>query len=152
MKIFSKLTSIMVTLVLAVTLAGCGDKEQTKTFGKTQNGIEMSFTYHYKDDTVLRQTAVNKLPYSAIGAPNKEAARQMLEPMSKQYQNIEGLKEQVEYKDDHAIETLEVDYAKADIKKLSQMPGSTFNMNDSNWVSMKNSEAVLFAQGFTETK
>ena len=152
MNIFSKLASVTMALVLALVLAGCGEKEQTKTFSKTHNGIEMSFTYYYKDDTVLRQTATNKIPYSAIGAPNKEAAQQMLEPLSKQYQNIAGLKEQVDFKDDHAIETLEVDYSKADLKQLSQMPGSTFNTNDSNWVSMKNSEAVLFEQGFTETK
>lgn len=152
MKIANQIKILFVAVLVMFTLTACGEKEQTKTFGKTQNGIEMSFTYHYKDDTVLRQTAINKIPYSAINAPNKEAAQQILGPLSKQYQNIDGLKEQVDFKDDHAIETLEVDYSKADIKQLSKMPGSTFNQNDGNWVSMKNSEAVLFAQGFTETK
>lgn len=152
MPMINKLVSALLALVVAMALFGCGEKEQTKSFSKAQNGVEMHFTYYYKDDRVLRQTARNTIPYATLNAANKDEAQKILAPLSQQYQNIAGLTEKVEYQDTFAIETLDVDYSKADLKTLSQMPGSSFQMNDSNWVSMKNSEALLTGQGFSEVK
>jgi uncharacterized lipoprotein YehR (DUF1307 family) len=48
-------------------LSGIARPERSNT-----NGVELSFTYHYDGDKVLRQDADNTIPYKSIGAENKE--------------------------------------------------------------------------------
>lgn len=74
MKAFNKLFSMAVASVLVFSLAGCGDKEETKKFTANLNGSEIAVTYTYKGDKVLKQTSENKIRYSSINAANKEEA------------------------------------------------------------------------------
>ena len=73
MKFNRKMASVLAVSVLLAALAGCDNKkEETKTFALNTNGVELSFTYHYDGDKVLRQDADNTIPYKSIGAENKE--------------------------------------------------------------------------------
>lgn len=47
----------------------------------------------------------------------------MLKATSDKFQGIDGLKEKIEYKDDKAIETLEVDYTKISSEDMNKIPG-----------------------------
>lgn len=53
MKAFNKLFSLVVASVLVFSLAGCGDKEESKKFSANLNGTEIAITYVYKGDKVL---------------------------------------------------------------------------------------------------
>ncbi|SPX10154.1 lipoprotein yehR [Escherichia coli] len=55
MKAFNKLFSLVVASVLVFSLAGCGDKEESKKFSANLNGTEIAITYVYKGDKVLKQ-------------------------------------------------------------------------------------------------
>ncbi|HAU9034263.1 TPA: hypothetical protein JEX09_002248 [Escherichia coli] len=50
MKAFNKLFSLVVASVLVFSLAGCGDKEESKKFSANLNGTEIAITYVYKGD------------------------------------------------------------------------------------------------------
>lgn len=60
MKAFNKLFSLVVASVLVFSLAGCGDKEESKKFSANLNGTEIAITYVYKGDKVLKQSSETK--------------------------------------------------------------------------------------------
>ncbi len=113
MKFNRKMAGVLAVSVLLAALAGCDNKkEESKTFALNTNGVELSFTYHYDGDKVLRQDADNTIPYKSIGAENKEQARAIIEPISSVYRNLQGVEQTIDYKDSYALEHLTVDLAK----------------------------------------
>ncbi len=82
MKAFNKLFSLVVASVLVFSLAGCGDKEESKKFSANLNGTEIAITYVYKGDKVLKQSSETKIQFASIGATTKEDAAKTLEPLS----------------------------------------------------------------------
>ena len=86
--------------------------------------------------------------YKEMGA-TKDQVKQALEPMAKQYQGVDGLEEKIDFQDDKAVETLSIDYTKADKSKLNNIQGITID-GDSKDISMKKSEEHLLSQGFTK--
>ncbi|WP_449015770.1 DUF1307 domain-containing protein, partial [Priestia megaterium] len=71
MKAFNKLFSLVVASVLVFSLAGCGDKEESKKFSANLNGTEIAITYVYKGDKVLKQSSETKIQFASIGATTK---------------------------------------------------------------------------------
>ena len=82
MKAFNKLFSLVVASVLVFSLAGCGDKEESKKFSANLNGTEIAITYVYKGDKVLKQSSETKIQFASIGATTKEDAARTLERLS----------------------------------------------------------------------
>lgn len=152
MNMFKKMIAIALTTLVLFAVSGCGDKEQSKTFNWTDGKTEISLTYYYKDDVVLRQTAKNKIQYSSVGAANKEAAMQRLGPISEKYKSIQGVTESIDYQDTYATETLTVDYTKADRNALQQIQGAAFTGDVKDGVSMTKSQQLLESHGFKEVK
>lgn len=152
MKAFNKLFSMAVASVLVFSLAGCGDKEETKKFTANLNGSEIAVTYTYKGDKVLKQTSENKIMYSSINAANKEDAAKLLDPISAKYKNLVGVEEKLTYKDSWAEETVSVDMEKVDLKELQKAAGTMISGDTSKGISMKQSQKILEAAGFKEVK
>ena len=152
MKAFNKLFSMVVASVLVFSLAGCGDKEETKKFTANLNGSEIAVTYTYKGDKVLKQTSENKIMYSSINAANKEDAAKILDPISAKYKNLVSVEEKLTYKDSWAEETVSVDMEKVDLKELQKAAGTMISGDTSKGISMKQSQKVLEAAGFKEVK
>ncbi|WP_065370531.1 YehR family lipoprotein [Kosakonia sacchari] len=148
----SKFIAVLFSVALLIGLSGCGEKEQSKTFTFAQAGTEVTLTYYYKGDQVERQTAKNKIEYSSIGAKNKEEAMKVLDPISKKYQSIKGIKESVDYQETYAQETLDVDYNEVDFAALNNLQGSEFTGTVNGKISMKKSEELLKSRGFKEVQ
>lgn len=72
MKISGKLLSAALASVLVFSLAGCGDKEESKTFNANLAGTEISITYTYKGDKIIKQTSESKISYATVGAKTKK--------------------------------------------------------------------------------
>ncbi len=153
-----KIISSIFVALLALALVGCGgggssSELESKTYVASLNGIEMELTYYYSGDKVYKQTAHNVMPYSALGISTKEEAQAMLEPISAEYQGIEGLEEKIEYGDTEAVETLSIDYEKVDFNKLvdGSIPGILMDEGilQTKTISLKQSEELLIANGFT---
>ncbi|HCD7254298.1 TPA: YehR family lipoprotein [Citrobacter farmeri] len=152
MKALNTFFSVVFASVLVLSLAGCGDKEESKTFKADVNGTEIVMTYTYKGDKVIKQTSQNKINFASIGVTTKEDAAKILDPISAKYQNIPGVEEKLTYKDGYAEETVSVDMEKVDFKKLQGVMGTQFSGDPSNGISMKQSQKMLEASGFKEVK
>lgn len=149
---FKRIFTSFIAALVIFSLAGCGDKEESKTFKANIHGVDISLTYTYQGDKVIKQTALNKINYSTIGAKSKEDAEKVLGVLSAKYQNVTGIEEKVSYQDTYAEETLTVDYSKADPKALQSLLGTLSAGDVSKGVSMKQSQILLEAQGFKEVK
>ncbi|EED2630697.1 YehR family lipoprotein [Listeria monocytogenes] len=138
-------------MVMAMMLVACGGKEETRTFTLSQNGVESKLVYTYKGDKVTKQTAENTMSYTALSVSSKEDAEKLPKETSDKFQNIDGLKEKIEYKDDKAIETIEVDYTKIASEDMNKIPGMASG-DASKGISMKESAKLLESQGYKENK
>ncbi|EAF5034320.1 TPA_asm: hypothetical protein GEK10_12795 [Listeria monocytogenes] len=150
MKMLKKGTAVLFVMIMAVMLVACGDKEETKTYTLSQNGVDSKLTYTYKGDKVTKQTAENTMSYASLGVDSKKDAEKMLKATSDKFQGIDGLKEKIEYKDDKAIETLEVDYTKISSEDMNKIPGMSSNGDTSKGISMEESAKMLESQGYKE--
>ncbi|EAC5198328.1 DUF1307 domain-containing protein [Listeria monocytogenes] len=151
MKMLKKGTAVLFVMVMAMMLVACGGKEETRTFTLSQNGVESKLVYTYKGDKVTKQTAENTMSYTALSVSSKEDAEKLLKETSDKFQNIDGLKERIEYKDDKAIETIEVDYTKIASEDMNKIPGMASG-DASKGISMKESAKLLESQGYKENK
>jgi len=148
---FTKLIAAFFSVALLFALSGCGEKEPSRTFTYKGQGTEVTLTYYYKDDKVLRQTAHNKIYYSSLGAKSKDEAKIKLDPVSDKYQNVKGVKESIDYKDTYAEETLDVDYTVVNPAELPALQGAEFTGAVQDGISMQKSAELLKAHGFVET-
>ncbi|WDX74208.1 YehR family lipoprotein [Salmonella enterica] len=152
MKISGKLLSAALASVLVFSLAGCGDKEESKTFNANLAGTEISIAYTYKGDKIIKQTAERKISYSTVGAKTKEDSAKILDSLSAKYKNIAGVEEKLTYEDTYAQENVSVDMEKVDFKALQQISGTMVSGDTSKGISMKQTQTLLEAAGFKEAK
>lgn len=152
MKALNKFLSVVLASILVFALAGCGDKEETKTFKADINGTEISMTYTYKGDKVLKQVSQSKINYASIGVKTKEDAAKILDPISAKFQNVAGVEEKLTYQDTYAEENVSVDMEKVDFKALQGLMGTMVSGDTSNGISMKQSQTMLESAGFKEVK
>ena len=138
MKAFNKLFSLVVASVLVFSLAGCGDKEESKKFSANLNGTEI---------------AITKIQFASIGATTKEDAARTLEPLSAKYKNIAGVEEKLTYTDTYAQENVTIDMEKVDFKALQGISGINVSAEDAKkGITMAQMELVMKAAGFKEVK
>ncbi|WP_318390006.1 YehR family lipoprotein [Enterobacter sp.] len=152
MNIIKKYAAILFASVLVIAVSACGDKEESKTFEWSDGKTDLSLTYYYKNDVVLRQTAKNTLHYAGLGVANKEEAMQRLGPISEKYKSIKGVEESLDYSDTYATEILKVDYSVVDRDALQKIQGAEFTGDVKEGISMSKSEALLKSRGFKEVK
>lgn len=152
MKISGKLLSTALASVLVFSLAGCGDKEESKTFNANLAGTEISITYTYKGDKITKQASESKISYATIGAKTKEEAAKILEPLSAKYKNIAGVEEKLTYEETYARENVSVDMEKVDLKALQKVSGATASGDAGKGISMKQTQTLLETAGFKEVK
>lgn len=123
MKISGKLLSAALASVLVFSLAGCGDKEESKTFNANLAGTEISITYTYKGDKIIKQTSESKISYATVGAKTKEDAAKILNPLSAKYKNIAGVEEKLTYEDTYAQENVLWIWKKWTLKRYRESLG-----------------------------
>lgn len=149
---------IVSCLLLMFALSACGNnsgKEVKRVFKGTIDQTEVTTTYTVKGDMIVRQVTENKFVYSKMGLTDKtqiEAFKAGVIPYSKAFQNIKGVKESLEFKDDCLIEHLDIDFTKADLTELKEKRVLELSGDLSKGVSMKLTEAMVKSQGFEEVK
>src|SRR5699024_6938420 len=111
---------LLVILSIVCVLSACGSKEvEERVFELEEMGIVTTMTYTYQGDKVLKQKAENIIPYASLGVTSQEEAEEILDPQVEELQGIDGVSEEVEYKEDEALETLEIDYENLEIGRAS---------------------------------
>lgn len=147
---FKKGLGILFALSILFLLGACGSDVETSEFELEENGVVMLMTYHHEGDEVIKQTAENTIPYTSLGVESEDEAKQFLEPQSEQMQGIDGLKEEIEYGDSEAKETVEVDYEELDMDQAKDVPGLMLDGDIENGISMEKTAEMLINQGFEE--
>ena len=92
------------------------------------------------------------MPYTSLGVTTKEDAQAILDPIAAEYQGHDGLTEKIDYKEDHLVEVVEIDYSVVNVEEIRDIAGMVFEGDVSNGISLKRSEEMLLEQGFTEKK
>jgi uncharacterized lipoprotein YehR (DUF1307 family) len=111
MKFNRRMTAALGAMLLMAALVGCdNNKEEVKTFNNRINGVDLTYTYHYKDDVVTRQDADNTIPYKSLGVSNEAQARKIIDPISAAYRSIKGVTHSVDYQENVAQEHLSIDF------------------------------------------
>ncbi len=147
---YKKGIGILLVLAMVFMLGACGSKEEKRVFEMKEDGIAMTVTYYYKGDKVTKQTTKNVMNYDAIGVPSKEAAKEILDPLSDMFKDVEGIKEKIDYGEYEVTEVIEVDYEKIDLDEAKGLPGMMLDGDTKNGISMKKSAEMLLDQGFEE--
>lgn len=138
----------ILSAVLLIFLAGCSSKDGSKTYVLEKSGVKTEITVYYESDKVTKQTTVNTMDYEKM-AVTKDELKDVAMPVSEKYQGIDGVEQKIVFDDDKAVETLTIDYTKADLKKLKDLPGMDID-TDVESVSLKDTEESLLSQGFTK--
>ena len=106
---------LFVLAMVTVVLAACGS-EETRTFEMEDTGLTSTLTYTYSGDEVTSQTAENVLNYEELGI-EKADAEEILNPVAEQYEGLEGIEYSIEYGDEEAVESIEINYEELDYEK-----------------------------------
>ncbi|MGY3778858.1 DUF1307 domain-containing protein [Isobaculum melis] len=134
-----KLVKLGLLFSILGMITGCSlsGKEKSATYVLDQEGAKTTITMKAKGDKVIEQKVVNEISYANIGL-TKEEAEATFNPIAEQFEGLEGVSEKVVYKEDMLVETLVIDFEKADLRKVSELPGSEFDEDAiKNGVSFK---------------
>lgn len=149
-----KLKGAMALLAAAMLLAACGgEEESTRTFELENDGVVTTMVYTTEGDKVTKQSTENLIQYDVAGLESKEQAQEIFDPLIEQFQGIEGITHNMEYDEEKAVETLEIDYEAVDFDEIENLPGMSFSDDPKdNGVSMEKSLEILESQGFKEVE
>lgn len=143
---------LLLPLLLALVLSGCGNKVIETKMSAEQNGIVSEITLYSKGDKVTEQKTESRIPYSSLAHLNitsKEEAETYFNETLKNVNTIEGYSDVFDYKDDHAIEKVRIDYSNLDLNELAKVPGFIGNNTDNaTSVSLKQTVELLEQSGF----
>lgn len=149
-----KFKGAMALLAAAMLLAACGgEEESTRTFELENDGVVTTMVYTTEGDKVTKQSTENLIQYDVAGLESKEQAQEVFDPLIEQFQGIEGITHNMEYDEEKAVETLEIDYEAVDFDEIENLPGMSFSDDPKdNGVSMEKSLEILESQGFKEVE
>ena len=147
-----KVTVLVVSIVFLITLSACGN-EKTKTFVGKKDNVKVEVTYTCKGDRIIKQKSANTLKYSDFGISDdtsKKRVKEAIERQSEKMQDIKGVKETIKENDEGFIETIDVDFEKADIDTLKSKGIVNIAGNTGTSISMKKTEKKMKENGFKE--
>lgn len=121
-----------------------------RTFEADQNGVKLRYIYKHEANKVTELTVENSLSYSVLNVTTKEEAKQIIAPLAKAFQNIDGIHQSIEYRDTEAIERLKIDLTVANYDDIKHLLGIT--SNTAKDIGMRESATLLKEKGFTEIK
>lgn len=126
------------------------DEEESKTFVYEQEGYVNELVYYYIGDEVQRQTSETEMTYEALGVAGEEEAREALDAIGAQYNEVEGVTQSIEYGEEGIVEKLEVDYSVANLGDVVNLEEESFeeDASEADYISMEGSEEQLLDEGY----
>ncbi|MCU9533619.1 DUF1307 domain-containing protein [Streptococcus sp. CSL10205-OR2] len=114
---------VVLLATIMFLLTACGSKEKEIASIGYQNSIpgrDIRYIFYYEKgtDKIVKQESITTFSYQAFGVASKEEAKELLDPLSKDYENLKGVTETVEYEKDYFREKITVDYLKINLKQL----------------------------------
>ena len=148
MSIMKKFLTLMTILVLSIGLLGACSKERSKTYEGDMDGKHVLTTLTYKKDRVLKQSTVATLKYNDLGMSKKEAKASFKDDRGMKH--LKGVSYDLDSKHGKIVETIDINYKKADIKKVEKYFSSISTSDDDKKVNMDGTVNELKKLGFKQ--
>ncbi|MCI2774798.1 DUF1307 domain-containing protein [Staphylococcus petrasii] len=135
-------------IVLSVSMLSACSKERSKTYEGDVDGKHVITTLTYKKNKVLKQNTISTLKYNDLGMSKEEGKKTFDDNRS--LKDYKGVSYKLEDKHEKLVENVEIDYKKADLKKIGkQLPYATLSKNGKK-VNMEGSVRYLKHLGFKQ--
>ena len=146
--LFMSLLLVATTLVSAPSaFASTTVKKEFQLFSQ-KKGTDLRITYYMAKDSdkVTKQTAEDNL----------DTIKAKLKKVQDSYNGVKGVKETLEFKGNYVLETVSINYKKADPNEVLALQGSQTDGNSQNkkiaYISYKLSAKTLKEQGYKAIK
>lgn len=142
------------TMFTLLFLAACSSSPKKAYFQLIDQKTKQDsrITLEYKGDDLLNNENSNVFYYEPIGL-TKDTAKEQIGGYMQTLENIKGLTNKIEYKDDHLTQKMTMDFSKADISELkSKQLIQTDGDQKANYISYKETVKSLEASGYKEVK
>lgn len=150
-----KILNLVLVFVLIIGVTACGGKEEVRTFEGISNGVKVQSVFTTKGDKIVKQNSTNTIIFEDFGITEqaeKDAIKEQIQTNVDSLNEIEGVTDTIEVTDESLVETIEIDYEKADIKQLSQMGVIQVTDENIDYLSMKKTAEAQIAAGLQEVK
>lgn len=142
-----KMTGFVLLLISFITLAACGSNQETVTYKLEEGANSIEVTLVAKDEEIVEQSSMSKTSYESIrGIETKEDAEALIIPTAEPLQGIDGLEYNLDFQDNHFIETIKIDFSTVD---TSELPGlNELLENEEGNLNLEDATESLEEQGF----
>lgn len=146
-----KMTGIVLLLVSFITLAACGSNQEKVTYKSEEGDNSIEVILVAEDEEIIEQSSKSITFYDTIkSVESKEDAEALITPTAEPLQGIDGLEYNLDFQDDHFIETIKIDFSTVDV---SELPGlSELLENDEGYLNLEDAIKSLEEQGFKKVK
>ncbi|WP_152655758.1 DUF1307 domain-containing protein [Oceanobacillus sp. CFH 90083] len=140
-------TVFTLLLISIITLAACGSNQETVTYQLEDGENSIEVTFVAEDEEIIEQSSRSITSYDSItGIESKEEAEALITPTAEPLQGIDGLEYNIDFQDDHFIETINIDFTTVD---LSELPGlHELLENEEGNLNLEDAMESMEEQGF----
>ena len=141
---------VLLGLIFFALVACQSAEETTTTLVFDEGGFYNEIVLIAEGDKVIEQTSKTERTYEDLGVSTAEEAEEMLAEFLVGYDSTEGLTHQIDYLDDHLVESVTVNYDAVDIDEMSELAGSFVegDASKSKDVSLKLTVEMFEEMGF----
>ncbi|GGP12231.1 DUF1307 domain-containing protein [Oceanobacillus neutriphilus] len=150
-KKYFKMAGFVLLLISFITLAACGSNQETVTYKLEKGDNSIEVTLVADDEEIIEQSSTSITSYDSIrGVESKEDAEALITPTAEPLQGIDGLDYNLDFQDDHFIETIKVDFSIAD---TADLPGlNELLENEEGNLNLEDAVKSLEEQGFEKVE
>lgn len=150
-KIHFKMAGFILLIGSLMTLAACGSNQDTATYKLEDGDNSIEVTLVAEDEEIIEQSSTSITSYDSIrGVESKEDAEALITPTAEPLQGIDGLEYELDFQDDHFIETIKIDFTTVDI---SELPGlNELLEQEEDYLNLENTVKTLEEQGFEKVE
>lgn len=103
-----KLLKVLLVFCVILSLAGCGNKEQTVSYKIEQSGVEIVIKLDAKGDTITKFTQTSKIDLTNMDKSQEEQIDKTIEQMEEKVDNIEGVEYNTEEENNILTEVISI--------------------------------------------
>lgn len=150
-----KILNLFIVFSLIFVMTSCTAKTEVRKFEGNINNMKIENTFTAKDNKIIKQVGKNTLKFIDVNLKNKEdieTIKKEVEAKSKEINKLKGVKEEVKFTDEEMIETIEIDYTQADLKKLNELGFIQITDSNATYLAMDKTVQTQLDAGLKEVK
>lgn len=149
----SKLKTLLLTTVSLVAiffLVACSQTKTTNLQLFEETGSDTRIILQYQGDRVVKQTLSSTLLFEPLGI-DADLAKDIYSDVPNEFKDVEGITHKAEFKDDRMVQTIDMDFTKVDLEKITKLLNIK-EETDGKYISYKKVIKYYKDAGFKEVK